>query len=154
MWCKWGVKSSWYAWVCHPGHSPLGSSPPIVSGGDGQECLSNVHMNKCGFVSVTFPHVRQDGGSHCIQLDPSNGLFDPRHLHMSCRATWSCMFYCTGGELHVWTILKHFLSLLWRDGGAVVSQGKASDLLLLLRGKSNKVRSHFWKWCEPNSFSQ
>lgn len=142
MWCKWGVKSSWYAWVCHAGHSPLGSSPPIVSGGDGQECVSNVHMNKCGVVSVTFPHVRQDAVSHCIQLDPPNGLFEPRHLHMSCRASWSCMFYRSGGDVHVLVILKHFLFLHGRDGGAVISQGKASDQLVL-RGKSKENTSTY-----------
>lgn len=52
-------KSSWYAWVCPPGHSPLGSSTSFVSGAGRQECVSNVHMNKCS--SMTFPHVKQEG---------------------------------------------------------------------------------------------
>lgn len=102
LWCKWGVKSSWYAWVCPPGHSPLGSSTSFVSRAGGQECVSNVHMNKCS--SVTFPHVKEEGVLQSTQLDSPNWHFDLTHLHMSHSTAGSCMFHCNGAQSHVWII--------------------------------------------------
>lgn len=42
----------------------------------------------------------------------------------------------------MWVMLKHFFFLHWSDGGAVISQGKASDRLLL-RGNSNENASMY-----------
>lgn len=68
LWCKWGVKSSWYAWVCPPGHSPLGSSTSFVSRAGGQECVSNVHMNKCRLCDISTCQRGRSSSEHSAGL--------------------------------------------------------------------------------------
>lgn len=97
-------------WVHYCRQSPAGMREPVLQvtllggvqhllspGPGGQECVSNVHMNKCS--TMTFPHVRQEGDLQSTQLDSPNWHFDLMHLHMSHSIAGSCMFHCVQLEV-------------------------------------------------------
>lgn len=168
LWCKWGVhwerrlqqggcttavKSSWYAWACPPGHSPRGSSTSFVSGAGGQECFSNVHMNKCS--TMTFPHVRQEGDLQSTQLDSPNWHFDLTHLHKSHSIAGSCMFHCVQLEVSPtceWWFDRSFPERLLCYISHEICPIHFS--LKVNQTESIEVCSNIWEWCEPNSFSE
>lgn len=99
LWCKWGLNSSWYAWVCPPGHSPLGSSTSFVSRASGVECFPNGHMHKCS--SVTFPHVTEEGVLQSTQLDsPKLALWSFTYVTLDCWIMYVSLQWMSVGHVN------------------------------------------------------